>query len=334
MTSHDPLASVVLLTFNGERYLAEVLDSVFKQQTSFQYEVIVIDSGSTDTTLDIVRSYPANIHQIPNSEFNHGETRNLGARLARGRFVAYLTQGATPTDEHWLRHLVNAFDLSPNVGAVYGLHIPRANCDPITRRDTEEFFKMMGPKDQATVRYVRDGDEAWEEYQKNEGIIGFYSDVNSCLRKTVWEEIPYQALDYAEDQAFGRDILKAGYGKVYEPRAAVIHSHSYPPLQYFRRQFDEYRGLRQSIGFVQNSGLTKVLLGTLKGGWVDSRYILRQKYPVLAQLKWVNYAFALNFARRFAGYLAAREHHLPPQLTRRISLEARARENATRGEQG
>ncbi len=334
MISHDPLASVVLLTFNGERYLGEVLDSVFKQKTSFQYEVIVIDSGSTDTTLEIVRSYPVNLHQIPNSEFNHGETRNLGARLARGRFVAYLTQDATPADEHWLQHLVDAFDLSPKVGAVYGLHIPRPDCDPVTKRDLEEFFKMMGPKDQATVQYIKEGEEGQHEYQENEGIIGFYSDVDSCLRKSVWKEIPYQALDYAEDQAFGREILKAGYGKVYEPRAAVIHSHSYPLLRYFRRQFDEYRGLRQSIGFVQNSGFTKVLLGTLKGGWVDSRYILRQKYPVLAQLKWINYAFALNFARRFAGYLAAREHRLPPQLTRRISLEARARENATRGERG
>ncbi len=334
MTSRDPLASVVLLTFNGERYLGEVLDSVFKQKTSFHYEVIVIDSGSTDTTLDIVRSYPAKLHQIPNSVFNHGETRNLGARLARGQFVAYLTQDATPANESWLQYLVDDFALGPKVAAVYGLHIPRPDCDPVTRRDLEEFFKMMGPKDQATVQYIRDGDEAWEEYQRNEGITGFYSDVNSCLRKSVWEEIPYQALDYAEDQAFGRDVLKAGYGKAYEPRAAVVHSHSYPLIRYFRRQFDEYRGLRQSIGFVQNSGLTKVLVGTLKGGWVDSMYIMRQKYPVLAQLKWINYAFALNFARRFAGYLAAREHRLPHQLTKRISLEARARENAARGEQG
>ena len=328
MTSRDPLASVVLLTFNGERYLDKVLDSVFRQKTSFEYEVIVIDSGSTDTTLEIVRSYPVSLHQIPNSEFNHGETRNLGARLARGRFVAYLTQDAIPASESWLRYLVDAFTLGPKVAAVYGLHVPRPDCDPVTKRDLEEFFKMMGPKDQATVQYVNDSDEAWDEYQRNEGIIGFYSDVNSCLSKTVWEEIPYQALDYAEDQAFGRDILKAGYGKVYEPRAAVIHSHSYPLLRYFRRQFDEYRGLRQSIGFVQNSGLTKVLLGTLKGGWVESRYILRQKYPVLAQLKWINYAFALNFARRFAGYLAAREHRLPPELVRMISLEAQARQKA------
>ena len=328
MKGHDHRASVVLLTFNGESYLREVLEAVHGQKTSFQYEVLVIDSGSTDTTLDIVRSYPVNLHQIPNSEFNHGETRNLGARLARGQFIAYLTQDATPADEHWLQQLVDAFELSPKVGAVYGSHLPRPNCDPVTRRDMEEFFKMMGPRDQPTIQQIKEGEEGWQEYQENEGIIGFYSDVNSCLRKSVWKEIPYRALDYAEDQALGRDILQAGYWKVYEPRAAVIHSHSFPLLGYFRRQFDEYRGLRRSIGFAQTGGLARVFLGALKGGLADSRYILRQKYSVPARLKWTNRAFAMNFFRRFAGYLAAREHRLPPRLITTISLESQARQKS------
>lgn len=334
MNGPDPLASVVILTFNGERYLREVLDSVFRQIASFQYEVILIDSGSTDGTLDIVRSYPVKLHEIPNSEFNHGVTRNLGARLARGQFVAYLTQDATPASESWLQYLVDAFKIGPKVAAVYGLHAPRPDCDPITKRDMEEFFLMMGPKNQATTRYIEDGEASWEERQRHEGIIGFYSDVNSCLRRSVWEEIPYRALDYAEDQAFGRDILRAGYWKVYEPRAAVIHSHSYPLLEYFRRQFDEYRGLRQSIRFAQRGGLMKVLLGTFKGGWADSRYILRQEYSVFSKLKWTNYAFAMNFFRRFAGYLAAREERLPLRLARTISLEARGKKKAVRSEQG
>jgi rhamnosyltransferase len=328
MKGHDPLASVVLPTFNGERCLGEVLDSVFKQKTSFQFEVLVIDSGSRDGTLEIVRSYPVNLHQIPNSEFNHGETRNLGARLARGRFVAYLTQDATPADEHWLQYLADAFELSPKVGAVYGLHVPRPNCDPVTRRDMEEFFKMMGPVERPTVQYIKEGEEGWQEYQENEGIIGFFSDVNSCLRKSVWKEIPYRALDYAEDQALGRDILQGGHWKVYEPRAAVIHSHSFPLLGYFRRQFDEYRGLRRSIGFCQPGGLARVFLGALKGGSVDSRYIWREKYSLAARLKWTHYAYAMNFLRRMAGYLAAKEHRLPTRLVGTISLEARARQKS------
>jgi len=319
------LASVALLTFNGEKYLNEVLEAVFSQKTAFASEVVVIDSGSKDRTLEILASYPVRLHRIPNSEFNHGETRNLAARMARGQFVAYLTQDATPANDQWLQHLIDAFEIGPKVAAVYGLHIPRPDCDPPTRRDSMEFFAAMGPADQPTVRSIAEGEEGRQEYQRNEGIIGFYSDVNSCLRKSVWEKIPYRPLDYAEDQAFGRDILEAGYWKVYEPRAAVIHSHTFPLLNYFQRQFDEYRGLRRSIGYVAKGSFLRVTLGAIKGSWVDWKYILRQSYSPASKLKWLTHAAAMNFLRRFAAYLAAKEHRLPKRIIRTISLEANTR---------
>lgn len=327
--SPRPLASVVLLTFNGERYLKELLDALVAQQTTFPFEIIVIDSGSTDCTINILAGYDVQLHDIPNSEFNHGETRNLGARLAQGDYVAYITQSGTPVDEHWLQYLVDAFAIDDRVAAVYGRHVPRDDCDPITRRDIEGFFQMMGPLDAPTIRKL-DSAEARAEYEANEGIIGFYSDANSCLRKSAWEKVPYRPLSYAEDQAFGRDILQNGYWKVYEPRAAVYHSHSYPPIKYFRRQFDEYRGLRESIGYRQEGSLFRVIGGGAKAGYVDSRYVLGSEYSLPAKVKWVGYAFAVDFLRRFAGYLAAREERLPTRLVQAISLESSARKRAQR----
>jgi len=328
--SARPLASVVLLTFNAGKRLHEVLDAVYAQRTDFSFEVVVIDSGSADDTLRILKEYPVRLYQIPNHEFNHGETRNLGARLASGQYVAYITQSATPATDRWLQYLVDAFALDHRVAAVYGRHLPRQECDPITRRDIEEFFKMMGPDDRPTIRYIEDTPEGWLEFQKHDGIWGFYSDANSCLRKSVWEKIPYRPLNYAEDQAFGRDVLRAGYWKVYEPRATVLHSHSYPLWKYFRRQFDEYRGLRESIGYVQPGGMLRVMAGSLKGALNDARYVLAQGYPLHTRAKWVAFASAMNFLRRLAGYLAAREHRLPPALVERLSLEAASRRRAAR----
>jgi len=328
LTHPDPLASIVVLTFNGERYLAEVLAAVFSQEVAFPYEVIVIDSGSTDRTLEIVRSHPVRLHQIPNREFNHGATRNLGALMANGQFVAYLTQAATPVDTHWLQHLIDSFQIDDRVAAVYGQHIPRPDCDPVTKRDTQEFFSMMGPADEPTVRYIAEGPEGLAAYEQNEGIVAFYSDVNSCLRKSVWEKVPYRPLTYSEDQALGRDLLKAGYWKVYEPRAAVFHSHKYTLLQYFRRQFDEYRGLLASIGYVQQGSLVRVLAGSITGGWFDSRYIFGQPYSPSGKLWWSARGFAMNFSRRFAGYLAAKQERLPEAIARRISLETQLKRRA------
>ena len=328
--SEAPLVSIVILTFNGERYLTEVLDAVFAQQTAFSFEVIAIDSGSTDGTLDILARYPLRLHEIPNEEFNHGETRNLGARLAGGEFVAYITQSATPANAQWLQYLVDGFSLSDEVAAVYSRHEPRPGCDPVTKRDIEEFFKMMGPPDEPTVRRIEPGPEGRAAYEANEGIIAFYSDVSSCLRKPVWEKVPYQPLSYAEDQALGRDLLEAGYCKVYEPRSLVLHSHSYAPWKYFQRQFDEYRGLRASIGYRQEGSIFRVLAGSARAGWIDAKHIRRQPYSRPAKVKWMGHAYAVEFARRFAGYLAAREERLPKRLVRTISLEARAKARAAK----
>jgi rhamnosyltransferase len=321
----QPLVSVVLLTFNGERYLREIMDALAAQRTDFLYEIIVIDSGSSDETLEIVRQHNIRLTEIPNSEFNHGETRNLGARMADGKYVVYITQSATPVNDTWLHHMAAPFSLDERVAAVYGRHIPRPGCDPITKRDIEEFFDMMGPGDEPTIRCIKPGEEGRAEYEANEGIIAFFSDVSSAIRKSVWEKIPYRRIDYAEDQALGRDLLEAGYWKVYQPLAMVYHSHSYPPIRYFQRQFDEYRGLRKSINFKQEGGIFRVVGGAARGGLADSRYIRSQPFSRPAKAKWFANAFAMNFLRRFAGYLAAREERLPRRLVDAISLEARAR---------
>ena len=69
-------------------------------------------------------------------------------------------------------------------------------------------------------------------------------------------------------------MLRAGYAKVYEPRAAVVHSHDYPPLSQFRRFFDEFRGLREVYGHVEEAG-ARHTLGTIRNQMAADRRWLR-----------------------------------------------------------
>src|SRR4030043_2343566 len=100
------MISIILLTKNGDIYLEEVLRKVFAQEIEETFEVIAIDSGSIDHTREILAKFPIRVEEIPPSTFNHGETRNLGARLAKGEYLVYLTQDATPLNEEWLEGLV------------------------------------------------------------------------------------------------------------------------------------------------------------------------------------------------------------------------------------
>ena len=82
--------SIVILTKNEEKNIGRCLSGVFSQETDKEYEVIVIDSGSTDNTLNIVRNFPVRVVQIKAHEFADGGTRNLGAQLAYGKYIVFL----------------------------------------------------------------------------------------------------------------------------------------------------------------------------------------------------------------------------------------------------
>jgi len=143
---HPPLSSIILLVKNGERYLEELLDSVFAQRDAGQFEVVAIDSGSGDRSKEILRKFPLQLHEIPPQEFNHGATRNLGAKLAcpDSQYLVYLTQDATPADASWLAHLIRPMQEDPEVGGVFSRHIPRPDAAPALARQLLTVWQTGG----------------------------------------------------------------------------------------------------------------------------------------------------------------------------------------------
>lgn len=320
-------ASVVLPTKNGEEYLEEVLRAIFSQQVDFEFEVVVIDSGSSDRTREILSRHPVTLLEISPLEFNHGETRNKAIRHARGEFIALLTQDATPANPHWLQNLVDAFD-DPQVAGVFGPHLTRRDCDPIEARNLVQHFLNFGT---GRTRYQI---VSQEEYLSKQGLYDFFSNCNSCLRRSVWERIPFRTTNMSEDQMWAQDILKAGYIKVYEPGAAVYHSHTYTPWVFMKRAFDEYR----SYKILENPGgyerLGQIFPGVFKEIARDLRYILRQRsMPFGERLFWLWQYPQTNLARKIGGYFGTNYKRLPQGVQDFLSLqEANRRRGASRRE--
>lgn len=311
-------ATVAILTFNGQESLAEVLDAVLAQRVEFPFEVLVIDSGSTDGTLEIVKLRPAvRLHQIPNSEFGHGRTRNLAVSLSGADFVAFLTQDAVPADPDWLAEMLRPFDLNADVAGVFGRQVPRADCCPTVKRDVAKVFAGFGP-DTAVLLQRRTptlSDDASRQ------AMSFFSDVNSAVRRSVMERIPFRDVAYAEDQAFGRDVIDAGLIKAYAPRGRVLHSHSYPLGEYFHRMLAEMRGLRDSVGVSLDTPLgshLRVVAGETLRDW---RFILRDPdYSRWAKVRWLPQAPLYQVARRLAIRIAS--HRRPPGWARLLGVRA------------
>ena len=282
----DVLVTVAVLTYNGETYLEQILSAVEGQVIDGEVDILVIDSGSTDGTLGIIARHPAaRLHQIPNSEFGHGKTRNLAARLARGEFIAYLTHDAIPASDGWLRELLAPLrDTAADIKAVMGKQIPRPGCFPLLKYEIEGVFAGFGP-DFGTTVFSDDGTA------KEQGLIdalSFYSDVNSATRTAfLRDEIPYRDVRYSEDMMFGQDIIDAGYKKAYAPRGAVVHSNDLTLDEYGKRMFDETVALRQIGKPIPAMRRRAQLRMTVRGILADTVRILRDDYSAVGKLRWL-----------------------------------------------
>jgi glycosyltransferase involved in cell wall biosynthesis len=297
--------SAVIPVKNGERYLEELLDALAREGID---ETLIIDSGSRDRSREIARSRGAQLIEIAPHEFGHGRTRDLGAERASGELICFLTQDATPCPG-WLAAYNEAFHLDQRVGAAYGPHLPRAETSPMIARELTEFFATFSPSGRPAVQ--RAGDPS------------FLSNVNACYLRACWEEIRFRDVGYSEDQAFGEDLLSAGWAKVYHPGAAVLHAHDYGALEFMRRYFDEYRGLRESTGHVEPFGMLEAARYVGAQVTADRRWMRSRHMSPAKRARWTARAAIHHGGRRIFSALGSRAEGIPAPLRRQLSLERR-----------
>lgn len=228
-------SAVMIPTFNGGKLFTEVLERVRKQHTPWPFQIVIVDSSSNDGTQEYLNQQQDIVfHTIPQKQFQHGATRNLGVKLSNAEYVAFLTQDALPAGDYWLYDLASCLEAHPSAAGVFGRHICYEAATEFTKRDLLQHFAGFDqfPVElslQTDFAKLRKGDKGWQQ------VLHFYSDNNSCLRRSVWEKHPYPEVAYGEDQLWADIIIKAGYSKVYSKAALVYHSHDYNYQETFKR---------------------------------------------------------------------------------------------------
>jgi rhamnosyltransferase len=297
------MVSVIVPTWKAERYIRPLAQSL-SQQTLKPLEIIVIDSSSPDQTAAIAKEMGCRVEVIPQSEFNHGGTRNRAARLAKGEILVFMTQDALPVDESFLQKLIEPIEQGRAVAA-YARQIPYPGANP-----PEAFGRQFNYPAQSHLQTLAQ--------LPHKGFkTFFYSDVASAVRAEVfWAMGGYP--DWVivdEDVYLCAQLLRAGHAVAYSAEARVLHSHNYSPVQQFRRLFD--------VGvFVSQAG--EMLAGARTSG--EGFRLVRHMTIHLAQKGawgWILYSW-LEATLKFLAYQMGRRYgQIPLPLRRRLSLHRR-----------
>ena len=317
--------TVAVPVLNGARYLDEVLTAVRAQRVDRELELLVVDSGSTDGSLEIARRHGATVHEIDRRDFSHGATRNWIMELARGDHVAFLTQDATPAHDGWLAALLEGFEQADDVAAVFGPHEPRPDASHMIKSEMERHFASWGNGGREIALQRLDRSPAGlAAYRGFPGGLTFLSDVNCAIARWAWRQVPYRPVPYAEDQLLGRELIEAGFAKVFHPEARVLHSHDYPPLTFFRRYFDEFRSLREVLGFRQPWGPKRTAWDVRGLTGFDKRWLRERGVDGTALARPLARSMRHHALRMAGAVIGSRADRLPPAVRGRLSLEGRS----------
>ena len=226
LRKNNLMVSIIIPTYHAEKYLTTLLEKL-KDQSFSEFELLIIDSSSTDKTVEIAKKYTDNVIVIPQHEFDHGGTRTKAAQLARGDILLFLTQDALPFDTDTIEKMVKVFD-NKQVGAAYGKQL--------AYKETNLFGKHLRTFNYTDNSYIRDKKDIAQYGIKT----AFLSDSFAAYRKTALEDIGWfkDKLILGEDTYAGAKMILADYALAYVSEARVYHSHSYTVIQEFKRYFD------------------------------------------------------------------------------------------------
>jgi GT2 family glycosyltransferase len=214
--------SIIIPTYNGGDTFRECLAMIASQKYPAAMETIIIDSGSTDGTIDAASDFGAHVLSIPRADFHHSRTRNHALMAASYPEVVLLVQDAIPVSNHWLQDMSNALH-SADIVALSGMHLPHAQADLFARFEVDSHREYLGSAFQTFGFDALSGhNESYDTLLRKIRL----DNVCSIYRTEVLRRSPFPDVPFGEDMAWAYALLRKGCRIAYDPRIAVYHSHN------------------------------------------------------------------------------------------------------------
>lgn len=287
------LCSIVIRTYNQEEHIRKLLQWI-SFQTIDNYEIILVDSGSTDATIEIAEKYGAKIIHISSKEFTFGRAINKGIKNAKGKYCILASAHVYPVRDDWLQNLIQILE-KPNVALVYG----KQRGDKRSKFSERQIFLKWFPE-----RSIENQDNP------------FCNNANVAIKRRIWEKIPYdEELTGLEDLDWAKKVMRRGYDIAYCAEAEVRHIHEEPYKQIRYRYEREAVGLKRIFPYSRFS-LKDFLSLLFINIWNDWKVAYKQKCFLKNFLGILRFRFN-QFYGTYKGYRCEIEQKLTRELRNR-----------------
>ena len=302
-TSSTYVCSLVIPTKDAGPLFKRVIAGLQAQTCWDQVEFIIVDSQSSDDTVEVARAAGAKVFAIPAAEFNHGATRDFAISHANSNNVILMVQDAVPDNPRTLERLVAALQ-EDKVAGVYARQIPQPDADVITARNLNMHLTGRTERDTHAITSPA-AFEAMTPMEKY--VFCNFDNVCSALRKDAWEQERFGRCSFGEDIDWAERVLKRGYKVIYEPAAAVVHSHDRPMAYEYKRAYVCHRKLVSQFGLRIFPTYLSVLHGWYHMTKADMGYIWRTEHNLGRKIAWLLKIPFLNYLRVLGQYEAVRD---------------------------
>jgi rhamnosyltransferase len=294
-----PSVGVIIPTYQGARHLQHCLPPLL--QSPLKPKVLIIDSSSTDQTVDFARSQGVEVVIIPQKSFNHGTTREWGRKHLNTSIVVMITQDAYITSSSTLENLIQPI-IDNQASVSYGRQLPHLQAGFFG-----SFAREFNYSGTSHIRSIQDIDHY--------GVYTFFCS-NSCaayLNSALDEVGGFPHVLFGEDTVAVAKLLHQNHSIAYVAEATVFHSHDYSLSEEFSRHFD--------IGLARHS-----YQDLIKAGGKDSQrgtaYVKTLLKTLLKKAPWKIPYGILQIAAKYCGYrLGQASLNAPQWFKKRLSSQ-------------
>lgn len=293
----------IIPTYNGMQLLPRLLDSLESQKV--RADVLIVDSSSTDGTVELALSRVNMVKVIPKEQFNHGGTRRWAVEDNSGySFYVLLTQDVILSGADSIKNILKLFD-DPRVGAVCGRQLPHTDANLLSRH-----ARLFNYPDKTRVKSIQDAQELGLK-------TAFLSNSFAAYRATALIDaggFPDHVI-FGEDMHVAARMLQKGWKIAYAADAECFHSHNYTLIEEFRRYFDN------GVFHARDPWIREMLGGA---GGEGVRYVISElrfhgrKYLYLWPLSLLR-----NALKYFGFKLGLHEKHFPVLLKQKLSMNSK-----------